>query len=178
MKIIEILPHERQGWLYSTQSVPRLLLVTRACFLALAQNKLRPCSANHRPGYLCNLPCNWPSIAWAYSNKRQKTGPGDSRSQGISSHDIDPVLLTYWNILVTASEELKALNPLRAKFFRGNIKIYLHFVSYLHIDTMQIIEILPQIRQEPTYSTLSISWLLISWWRKEPGHQQPWYWPS
>ena len=23
------------------------------------------------------------------------------------------------------------------------------------------------------------SWtMMMSWWRKEPGHQQPWYWPS
>ena len=44
-------------------------------------------------------------------------------------------------------------NLLHAKFFRENINIYLHFVSYLHIDTTQVIEILPQIRQEPTYST-------------------------
>ena len=35
------------------------------------------------------------------------------------------------------------INPLRAKFFRGNINIYLHFVSFLHIDTMQVVEILP-----------------------------------
>ena len=34
-------------------------------------------------------------------------------------------------------------NPLRAKFFRENINIYLHFVSYLHIDTTQVVEILP-----------------------------------
>ena len=45
------------------------------------------------------------------------------------------------------------LNPLCAKFFRGNINIYLHFVSFLHIDATQVFEILPQIRQEPTYST-------------------------
>ena len=45
------------------------------------------------------------------------------------------------------------LNPLRAKFFRRNINIHLHFVSFLHIDTTQVLEILPQIRQEPTYST-------------------------
>ena len=45
------------------------------------------------------------------------------------------------------------LNPLRAKFFRGNINIYLHFVSFLHIDTTPVFETLPQIRQEPTYST-------------------------
>ena len=45
------------------------------------------------------------------------------------------------------------VNPLRAKFFRGNINIHLHFVSFLHIDMTQVVEILPQIRQEPTYST-------------------------
>ena len=63
-------------------------------------------------------------------------------------------------------------------FFRGNINIYLHSMSFLHIDMTQVVEILPQIRQGPTYSTQSISWLLMSWRRKEPGHQQPWYWPS
>ena len=41
---------------------------------------------------------------------------------------------------------LSTVNPLRAKFFRGNINIYLHFVSFLHIDTTQVVEILPQIR--------------------------------
>ena len=45
------------------------------------------------------------------------------------------------------------VNPLDAKFFRGNIYIYLHFVSFLHIDTTEVVEILPQIRQEPTYFT-------------------------
>ena len=48
---------------------------------------------------------------------------------------------------------LWGLNPLRATFFREDINIYLHFVSYLHIDTTQVVEILSQIRQEPTYST-------------------------
>ena len=45
------------------------------------------------------------------------------------------------------------VNPLRAKFFRGNINIYLHFVSFLHIDRTQVVEILPEIRQEPSYAT-------------------------
>ena len=45
------------------------------------------------------------------------------------------------------------VNPLRSNFFRGNINIYLNFVSFLHIDTTQVVEILPQIRQEPTYFT-------------------------
>ena len=50
-------------------------------------------------------------------------------------------------ILHHSTETVWEINPLRAKFFRGNINIYLHFVSFLHIDTMQVVEILPQIRQ-------------------------------
>ena len=69
------------------------------------------------------------------------------------------------------------INPLRAKFFWGNINIYLHFMSFLHIDLTQVLKIPPQVRPGPIYSTQSISWLLMSWRRKEPGHQQPWYWP-
>ena len=44
------------------------------------------------------------------------------------------------------------INPLRAKFFRGNINIYLHFLSLHHIDMTQIVEILPRVRQGPIYS--------------------------
>ena len=45
------------------------------------------------------------------------------------------------------------VNPLRAKFSIGNTNIYLHFVPFLHIHATQVVEILPQIRREPTYST-------------------------
>ena len=38
--------------------------IYRAHFLSLAQSKLRPCSANGRPGYWSNLPCDWLSTAW------------------------------------------------------------------------------------------------------------------
>ena len=65
---------------------------------------------------------------------------------------------------------------LHALCFRGNKKTYLHFVSFLHIDMTQVVEILPQVRQELIYSTLSISWVLMPWWCKEPRHQQPRYW--
>ena len=41
------------------------------------------------------------------------------------------------------------MNPLRAKFFRGNINIYLHFMSFLHIDLTEILKILPQVREGP-----------------------------
>ena len=50
-------------------------------------------------------------------------------------------------------EIMGRINPWRAKFFRGNMNIYLHFVSFLHISMTQVVEILPQIRQEPAYST-------------------------
>ena len=45
------------------------------------------------------------------------------------------------------------INPLRAKFFRGNINIYLHFMSFLHTNKTQVVEIPPRVRQGPAYST-------------------------
>ena len=56
-------------------------------------------------------------------------------------------------IACTGLSSAPDLNPLRAKFFGGNINIYSHFVSFLHIGTTQVAEILPQVRQEPIYST-------------------------
>ena len=44
-------------------------------------------------------------------------------------------------------------DPLHAKFFRGNINIYLHFMALLNIDMTQVLKILPQVRPGPTYST-------------------------
>ena len=48
-------------------------------------------------------------------------------------------------------------------------------MSILHIDMTQEVEILPQVRQELTFSTQSISWVLMSWRHKEPEYQHPWY---
>ena len=44
-------------------------------------------------------------------------------------------------------------NPLRANFFRGDINIYLHLMSLLHIDMIQVLKILLQVRPGLTYST-------------------------
>ena len=44
-------------------------------------------------------------------------------------------------------------NPLRAKFFRVNINIYLYFVSFLHTNKTQVVEIPPRVRQGPAYSS-------------------------
>ena len=41
----------------------------RAHFQSFARSKLRLCSANHRPGYWSNLPCDWLSTAWARDRK-------------------------------------------------------------------------------------------------------------
>ena len=79
---------------------------------------------------------------------------------------------------ITSRTGVPGLNPLHAKFVRENINIYSHFMSLLHIDMTHVLKIHPQVRPGPTYSTWPISWLLMSWRRKEPGHQQPWYWPS
>ena len=73
--------------------------------------------------------------------------------------------LLTWCIVCTN----QFLTLYHAKFFRGNQNIYLHFMSFLHIDITQAVEIIPQVRQELAYSTPSISWVLMSW-RKEPGH--------
>ena len=59
---------------------------------------------------------------------------------------------TRW-LPIAAADICISFNPLRAKLFRGEINMNLYFVSFLHIDAMQVVEILPQIRQEPTYST-------------------------
>ena len=40
----------------------------------------------------------------------------------------------------------KQFNPLRSKFLRGNIRIYLHFMSFLLINKTQVVEFLPQVR--------------------------------
>ena len=45
------------------------------------------------------------------------------------------------------------INPFCAKFFWGNKDIYLHFMSFLHIDETQVVEILSQVREGPTYAT-------------------------
>ena len=48
---------------------------------------------------------------------------------------------------------VKYINPLRAKFFRENINIYLHFMSFLNTNKTHVVEIPPQVRQGPAYST-------------------------
>ena len=64
-----------------------------------------------------------------------------------------------------------------AEFIFGNIKMYLYFLSFLNNEMVQVVKFLCCGRQGHVYLGWSIPWLLMSWWRKEPGHQQSWYWP-
>ena len=60
-------------WKYKVCLIQNTAKRTRALFLA--RSKLRLCSANHRPGYWRNLPCDWPSTAWGYSEQETENGP-------------------------------------------------------------------------------------------------------
>ena len=60
-----------------------------------------------------------------------------------SRSHITSVKCARFSQLVT---ETDYVNPLRDKFFRRNQNIYLHFMSFLHIDMTLVVEILPQVR--------------------------------
>ena len=76
------------------------------------------------------------------------------------------------------SRKHRIFNALQIKLFSKNVNSYSKFLSLPHTDMTQVVEILCHVRKGLTYSTTSISWVLMSWRRLEPGHQQPWYWPS
>ena len=48
----------------------------------------------------------------------------------------------------TISHGKTIVNPLLAKIFRANKHIYLHFMSFLHIDMTEVVGILSHVRQE------------------------------
>ena len=59
--------------------------------------------------------------------------------------------LVNWKCWWQCRHKLSVIDTLRAKFFRVNINMYLHFMSFLHIDMTQVSKCLPQIREGPTY---------------------------
>ena len=70
---------------------------TWARFLSFARSKLRLCSANHRSGYWSNLPCDWLSTAWAYSEQETENGPWSHRLR---------LMITLWSV-----EKWHHMNP-------------------------------------------------------------------
>ena len=61
-------------------------------------------------------------------------------------------------------------NYINPELIWSNINIYLHITSKPEIISMNAVEIYNQGRR-------SISYLLMAWRHKEPGHQQVWYQP-
>ena len=60
-----------------------------------------------------------------------------------------PIILVKWLFYYIHI----SLNSLRAKLCRGNINIYLHFMSFLHTYKTQVVEIPPRVRQGLAYFT-------------------------
>ena len=72
-------------------------------FLSIARSKLKLCSANHRPGYWSNLPCDWPSTAWAYSEQETENRP---RCQALSW--MNDFMEIYWKLPAWVCMSLQA----------------------------------------------------------------------
>ena len=64
------------------------------------------------------------------------------------------------------------------EFVLENINIHLHLLSLLNPGKVEVLEILPYGRQGHVFHVKSTSYLMMIWWCKESGHQQPWYWPT
>ena len=157
----------RPQWVKSTmlsESLPHLPganeLILMICYLAACRKQCNPLGTRKVPnpgGVLCNrrtgdCPCVnnktigpecgqcIPQYFWHTKVGCEACGCHDGRHTG----------------LCHIGEQGKTIeltvNPLRAKFFTGNINIYIHFVSFIHINMTQVLKILPQVREGPTYS--------------------------
>ena len=81
--------HDRLSETSGTLWIHRGALTNQRCSLATGCGiKLRLYSANPRPGYWSNLPCDWPSTAWAYSELETENGPCSSSQTWLSSPKI------------------------------------------------------------------------------------------
>ena len=87
--------------------------------------------------------------------KRQSRGPcstlADTIFPALEGESDDLVSRDVW--FWYASLCPVHVNPLRAKFVRENINKYFHFLSFLHTNKIQVVEIPPRVKQGPAYST-------------------------
>ena len=60
------------------------------------------------------------------------------------------------------------LNSCLAEFILGNIKVYFHFTQFLDTGTSKVVWIHFERSLEYLHCTWSMSWLLMTWWCKEP----------
>ena len=92
-----------------------------------------------------------------------QTRQGCDQSSVQQGHPPRTVYKEQWVLMWLALHYLWYLNPLRTKFFRGNINIYLHFVSFLHIDTTQVVAILHQIRPKGPNNNIPTLVQIMAW---------------
>ena len=52
---------------------------------------------------------------------------------------------------------------------------FIYWIYFRNNEMMWLVETFPQ---GPIYLAYSTPWLLMTWYHKESGHQQPWYRPS
>ena len=136
---------------------------------------------NHSPAYNFTPTVTKFCVMWEGLSLPHDTKFGNCRCKIVDSRSFHSWSLIHglrWSglIKVGPGETSLTFENKTFKLFRRNINIYLHFMSSFHIIKTQVVEILPQVRHRPTYSTKLISWLLMSWSCKEPSHQQPRYW--
>ena len=94
-----------------------------ARFLSLARTKLRPCSANHRPGNWSNLPVIGRAQVEYTPRKRQKTDPDFSVIQLLVMMGDDspkPSWVPLCNIVQIIEAKTK-LTPSRRRHFQGHL---------------------------------------------------------
>ena len=99
-----------------------------------------------QPSYLHN------GIPYTSKTFLLSRGPGHCGYQICISYNRNK-LKCHNHSIVRSRGTYQHLNPLRVKLFRGNTYTYLHSISLPHIDMTQVVEILPHVRQGPTYFT-------------------------
>ena len=151
----------------------KLIIQLRAHFLSLAQSKHRLCSANHRSGYWSNLPCDWPSTAWAYSKQETENGPWSQHwihtlVQG-RYKSLDYILV--WCLAVTNSSKWQRILPCQ-KIVQWNSLITLLIIRRYqtwHDNNQCRANIRPHTHKIQSVSyphKWRIEWLLWVFWRK------------
>ena len=93
-------------------------------------------------------------------------------------HSMKPIWNEHCGLLQTGKTMLppeREINLCNDDIFWENMRVYLHFTWFVNTGACQVH---PQWWKECPHRTESISLLLMTWRRKEPGHHQPWYWPN
>ena len=112
------------------------------------------------PAHICVTRPQW--VNWTIRNKLQWNFNGNSNIF-IQENALENVVCEMASIL----SRPQCVNPFHATL----TKTYIYILCHSSILTW-VVEMPLDVKQWPTYST---SWSLMTWQRKEPGHQQPWY---